>query len=244
MKIAFLGTGNLAVALGKVWAAAGHEIFVAGRSSDNSAKAAAAFSGTPIAPAGVAAVADVIVVAVAWEGLAPMLSMAGAPDGVFAGKTVIDCTNAVDYTTGRLKPETGSAAELVAELAPGAHVVKALHLFAATSWPGRDAAARGTDGTGAAGAAGVRAGAADAARGAGTAGAAGAAGGRAVVAVCGDDGGALEVVGGLVRDLGGEVAVVGDLGSARQLEEAAGFVMRVVAAGHNPRFAVPDVRVG
>ncbi|MDX6263988.1 MAG: 8-hydroxy-5-deazaflavin:NADPH oxidoreductase, partial [Kribbellaceae bacterium] len=45
----------------------------------------------------------------------------------------------------------------------------------------------------------------------------------------------------LIRDLGGEPAVVGDLSSARQLEEAAGFVMRVVAAGHNPRSAVPDV---
>jgi hypothetical protein len=35
--------------------------------------------------------------------------------------------------------------------------------------------------------------------------------------------------------------VVGGLQSARQLEETAGFVMRLVAAGHNPRLAVPDV---
>jgi predicted dinucleotide-binding enzyme len=225
MKIAFLGTGNLAVALGKVWAAAGHEVFVTGRSSDNSAKAAAAFSGTSIAPARVGEVADVIVVAVGWEGLAPMLSMAGAPEGAFAGKTVIDCTNAVDYATGRLKPEHGSAAELVASLAPGAHVVKALHLFAGTSWPGRAAeAARDAGATGAGRDAGVVG-----------------AGGRAVVAVCGDEGEGLEVVAELVGDLGGEVAVVGGLGAARQLEEVAGFVMRVVAAGHNPRLAVPDV---
>ncbi|MFI5710484.1 NADPH-dependent F420 reductase [Kribbella sp. NPDC051620] len=207
MKIAFLGTGNLAVALGKVWTAAGHEIFVAGRSSDNSAKAAAAFSGTAVEPAALAAVADVIVVALAWEGLPSMLSTAGATEGAFAGKTVIDCTNAVDYATGRLKPETGSAAELVASLAPGAHVVKALHLFAGTSWPGRT-----TDGP--------------------------------VVAVCGDDSGALEVVGELVEELGGRAVVVGDLSASRQLEEAAGFVMRVVTAGHDPRSAVPEVRVG
>jgi hypothetical protein len=32
-------------------------------------------------------------------------------------------------------PETGSAAELVAHIATGAHVVKALHLFAGASWP-------------------------------------------------------------------------------------------------------------
>lgn len=35
--------------------------------------------------------------------------------------------------------------------------------------------------------------------------------------------------------------MIGGLDSARQLEEAAGFVMRVVATGHNPRLAVPDV---
>ncbi|MFV2178403.1 hypothetical protein ACFHW2_08625 [Actinomadura sp. LOL_016] len=35
--------------------------------------------------------------------------------------------------------------------------------------------------------------------------------------------------------------MVAGLAGARQLEEAAGFVMRVVAAGHNPRLAVPDV---
>jgi predicted dinucleotide-binding enzyme len=232
MRIGFLGTGNMTVALGKVWAAAGHQVFVAGRSSDNATKAAAEFAGTPVPPAGLAAEADVIVVAVAWEGLAPMLTTAGAPGGAFAGKTVIDCTNAVDYATGRLKPESGSAAELVAALAPGAHVVKALHLFAGVSWPGRDG---GTPDPA------RDAGEAAAARDAGAAAARDAGVGRSTVAVCGDDAGALEVAATLIRDLGGETAVVGDLSSARQLEEAAGFVMRVVAAGHNPRSAVPDV---
>jgi hypothetical protein len=42
-------------------------------------------------------------------------------------------------------------------------------------------------------------------------------------------------------DLGGRTGVIGGLAGARQAEEAAGFVMRVVAAGLNPRFAVPDV---
>jgi 8-hydroxy-5-deazaflavin:NADPH oxidoreductase len=213
MKIGFLGNGNLAVSLGKVWAAAGHEIYVAGRSSDNSAKAAAEFGGTSVQPAGLAAVAEVIVVAVAWEGLAPALSSAGAPAGDLAGKTVIDCTNAIDFGSGKLKLETGSAAELVASLAPGANVVKALHLFAGTSWPGRTQES-GTEAE------------------------------RSVVAICGDDAGALAVTSGLIGDLGGTAAVVGGLSSARQLEEAAGFVMRVVAAGFNPRAAVPDVRLG
>jgi predicted dinucleotide-binding enzyme len=231
MRIGFLGTGDLTVALGKVWAAAGHEIFVAGRSSDNATKAAGEFTGTPIAPAGLAAVAEVIVVAVAWEGLEQILSLAGAPRGSLAGKPVIDCTNAVDYSTGRLKPETGSAAEFVASLAPGAHVVKALHLFAGTSWLGRDTDAEGQ-------AIGVRG---DEASGEGQA--VGVRGDEGqVVAICGDDAGALEVTSRLIGDLGGRAAIVGELSSARQLEEAAGFVMGVAAAGHNPRSAVPDVR--
>jgi len=217
MRIGFLGTGDLTVALGKVWAAAGHEIFVAGRSSDNATKAAGAFAGTPIAAPELAAVAEVVVVAVAWEGLEQILSLAGAPRGSLAGKPVIDCTNAVDYSTGCLKPETGSAAEFVASLAPGAHIVKALHLFAGTSWLGRDTDADGQP-------VGVRG---DEVQ---------------VVAICGDYAGALEVTSRLIGDLGGRAAVVGKLSSARQLEEAAGFVMRVVAAGHNPRSAVPDVR--
>jgi predicted dinucleotide-binding enzyme len=112
----------------------------------------------------------------------------------------------VNYLTGELKPATGSAAELVARAATGAHVVKALHLFAGASWPytGPQAAAP-------------------------------------VVAICGDEPRALDHAAALIRDLGGQSAVVGGLASSRQLEEAAGFVMTVVAAGHNPRLAVPDV---
>ncbi|NEA33139.1 NAD(P)-binding domain-containing protein [Streptomyces sp. SID13031] len=208
MRIGILGTGNLAVALGKVWAAAGHDIFVAGRSSDNATKVAGEFAGTPIDAAGLAAKAEVVVVAVAWEGLENILSLAGAPQGSLAGKTVIDCTNAVDFSTGRLKLESGSAAEFVASLAPGAHVVKALHLFAGTSWQGSGGGPKPT------------------------------------VAICGDDADALSTTSDLIRDLGGATATVGGLSSARQLEEAAGFVMRLVAAGHNPRSAVPDVRLG
>lgn len=48
-------------------------------------------------------------------------------------RTVIDCTNAVDYADGLRKLPTGSAVEHIAERAVGSHVVKALHLFAGTS---------------------------------------------------------------------------------------------------------------
>jgi predicted dinucleotide-binding enzyme len=94
----------------------------------------------------------------------------------------------------------------VARAAAGAHVVKALHLFAGSLWP--------------------YLGPPDEAP---------------IVAICGDEPNALDLATALIRDLGGRAAMVGGLTSARQLEEVAGFVMRMVASGHNPRFAVPNV---
>ena len=208
MRVALLGTGNLAVALGTAWAGAGHSISVAGRDPEHAATAAARFGSAARAvdPATVAGAADVVVVAVAWAGLEPALRLAGGPSGALSGATVIDCTNPVDYATGRLLAASESAAELVARIAVGAHVVKALHLFAGATWPftGEPDAAP-------------------------------------VVALCGDDAVALRRTEVLVADLGGRSAVLGGLDAARQAEEAAGFVMRVVTAGANPRFAVPDV---
>ena len=208
MKIGLLGTGNLALTLGNAWAGAGHSIVVTGRNPDR-AKAAAEQIGAAAAPAAPHEVADrvdVVVVAIAWDGLEQALSLIGGPDGALSGKTVIDCTNPIDYSTGRLLPESGSAAEYVARLATGSHVVMALHLFAGASWPFT-----------------------------------GETGSSPIVAICGDDAGALSRAGALIGDLGARTAVLGGLDAARQAEEAAGFVMRVVAAGANPRFAVPDV---
>ncbi|MEV1239517.1 NAD(P)-binding domain-containing protein [Nonomuraea sp. NPDC049750] len=208
VNIGILGTGNLAVTLGQAWAPAGHSLLVTGRDSLH-AKAAADQIGPPakaVDPTDLATRVDALVVAVPWEGLEEALSLVGAPEGSLAGKAVIDCTNPVDYTTCELKPTAGSAAALVAHTAPGAHVVKALHLFAGASWPyvGPQESAP-------------------------------------VVAICGDDSGALDRAAALIQDLGARPVVVGGLNCARQLEEAAGFVMRVVMAGYNPRLAVPDV---
>ncbi|MEW9555031.1 NADPH-dependent F420 reductase [Nonomuraea sp. NPDC050783] len=208
MNVGILGTGNLAVTLGRAWAQAGHSLVVAGRDPVHAARAADRIgpAAEAVEAADLPGRADVLVIAVAWEGLEAALHLVGASEGSLAGTTVIDCTNPVDYTTYELKPANGSAAALVAGTAPGAHVVKALHLFAGASWPY-----------------------------------AGPQESAPVVAICGDDADALDRAAALVRDLGGRPAAVGGLASARQLEEAAGFVMRVVASGHNPRLAVPDV---
>ena len=136
------------------------------------------------------------------------MALVGGPDGSLSGKPVIECTNPVDYATGRLLPETGSAAAFVAGVATGAHVVKALHLFAGASWPFTSEPDSSP-----------------------------------VVAICGDHADALRQAEVLISDLGARTAVLGGLDAARQAEEAAGFVIRVVSAGANPRFAVPDVDV-
>ncbi|WIM94161.1 NAD(P)-binding domain-containing protein [Actinoplanes oblitus] len=203
MNVGILGTGSLARALGRVWVDAGHAVLVTGRDPEHVTEAAREIGGHGADPAGFGSRVDVVVIAVAWAGLAEALALIGADRGTLAGKAVLDCTNPVDYATGEL---LGSAAELVARTATGASVVKALHLFAGASWP--------------------RTGPAEQAP---------------VVAICGDDPEALDRASALIGDLGGRAGVVGGLGAARQLEEAAGFVMRVVGSGHNPRFAVPDV---
>jgi 8-hydroxy-5-deazaflavin:NADPH oxidoreductase len=208
VKIGLLGTGNLAVTLGRAWASAGHTLVVSGRNPGHAVAAAEQIgaAAAAVGPRELAALADVVVIAVSWDGLESALTLAGGPEGALAGKTVVDCTNPVDYATGRVLPASGSAAETAARVAAGASVVKALHLFAGASWPftgERDAAP--------------------------------------VVAVCGDDPAALNGVAALIGDLGGRTAVLGGLDAARQAEETAGFVMRVVAAGANPRLAVPNV---
>lgn len=206
MNVGIVGTGNLAETLGRAWASAGHLVLVTGRNRQHAVEAAdrTGDAAGAVDPADFASRVDVVVVAVAWDGLEAALTLVGGGDGSLAGKTVIDCTNPIDYATGEVKPASGSAAELVARAAAGAHVVKALHLFAGASWP--------------------YLGAQDEAP---------------VVAICGDEFSALDHATALIRDLGGRAGVVGGLTSARQLEEAAGFVMKIVASGHNPRFAVP-----
>ncbi|MBR7832558.1 NAD(P)-binding domain-containing protein [Actinospica durhamensis] len=206
MNVGILGTGNLATALGRAWAAAGHRILVTGRDAEHAREAARRIGSAAeaVAAAELARRADVVVIAVAWEGLEAAVELIAGPSLV--GKTVIDCTNPVDFTTGAHKTESGSAAETVARVAPGAHVVKALHLFAGASWPSTAIPREAP-----------------------------------VVAICGDEQSSLETAARLIADLGAHSAVVGGLASARQAEETAGFVMRVVAAGFNPKLAVPDV---
>ena len=209
MRIGILGTGGMASALAEAWTRAGHDVLVGGRSIAN-ARAIADRLGEAVQaadPADVVRGSDALVVAVAWEGIDDVLALAGAHQGSFAGKAVLDCTNAVDYASGMLEPPVGSAAEHIAAVAAGGHVVKALHLFAGTSWLAPPVEGERTR----------------------------------TVAICGDDPEALATAAGLIRDLGAAPAVLGGLDHARQLEEVAGFVIRLVTVGRNPVTALSSV---
>ncbi|OAA23490.1 hypothetical protein UG55_103615 [Frankia sp. EI5c] len=141
MRIGILGTGTLAEALGRGWSQAGHELVIGGRSRVKADALAERLGETARAATPRKAVAgcDAVLLAVLWSGVKAILSGAGAGEGALAGTPVIDPTNAVEHGVGVLLPEQHAAADRIAACAPGAHVVKAFHLFPAEQWTHRPA---------------------------------------------------------------------------------------------------------
>ncbi|MFH8464442.1 NADPH-dependent F420 reductase [Streptomyces sp. NPDC017991] len=149
MRIGILGTGTLAAALGEGWIRAGHEVWIGGRSQVKAGKLAERLGRGALAATPREAVTgrDAVLLAVSWDGVGDMLGLAGAADGVLAGTPLIDPTNAVAHGVGDLLTGRGeSMAMRIAGLAPGAHVVKAFHLFPAGLWtsPADDGRPRAT----------------------------------------------------------------------------------------------------
>ncbi len=135
-SLAFLGgTGDQGRGLARRFALAGHPVIIGSRSVER-AQAAATELGAGL-PAGAdvtgttnveaAQAADVIVVAVPWEGHGALVeSVAGAA----AGKIVIDCVNPLGFDKQgafALEVAEGSAAEQAAGLLPESRVVAAFH---------------------------------------------------------------------------------------------------------------------
>src|SRR5512145_3352815 len=90
MKIGIIGTGNMGSALGRLWAAKGHQIMFGSRNPE-SVKTMAGFNlnvnSGKISDA--AKFGDAVLLAVPWEGVEDALKQA-AP---LQGKIIIDCTN-------------------------------------------------------------------------------------------------------------------------------------------------------
>jgi NADPH-dependent F420 reductase len=140
LTLAFLGgTGDQGRGLARRFAMAGNPVIIGSRQAERAELAAAELAATISDPSLVtgadnhtaAARADVVVVAVPWEGHETLVS-ALAP--ALGGKIVIDCVNPMgfdDKGAFALAVEDGSAAQQAAKLLPDSTVVAAFHHISA-----------------------------------------------------------------------------------------------------------------
>jgi len=125
------GTGDQGRGLANRLAAAGHPVIIGSRSAER-AQAAADGLGPGrgirgMANADAATEADVVIVAVPWEGHRDLLESLAGP---LNGKIVIDCVNPLAFDKRgaySIPVPEGSAAQQAAEVLPGSRVVGAFH---------------------------------------------------------------------------------------------------------------------
>ncbi len=216
MRIGVIGAGHMARALGAGWVRAGHQVMLGGRTPERAVKAADHIG--PGATGGglreAAAYGEVTLLAVPGEAVTEALLGAGAGDGAFNGRPLIDCTNAFAPGAFAQPPDSftltePALAERVAEVAVGARVVKAFNLCAAEvyesgGWEVVEGRELG-------------------------------------VPMCGNDAWAMELVSGLAADLGFHPLPAGGLGRARYLEAATALVVGMWFAGLDARTMLPPL---
>ena len=132
MDITIIGTGNMARGIATRALAGRHAVTLLGTSTEKAEQLAGELSGDVRAGSvGDPLAGDVVVLAVWYQVLDDVLGRYGDQ---LAGKIVVDITNPVDPQTFQpLTVEAGSAAQEVAQKAPGAKVVKAFNTtFAGT----------------------------------------------------------------------------------------------------------------
>jgi 8-hydroxy-5-deazaflavin:NADPH oxidoreductase len=123
------GTGDQGRGLAYRWAVAGLDVIVGSRDAQR-AQAAAAEIGFGVRGAAnleVAANADIIVVAVPWDGHAELLESVAA---LVAGKIVVDCVNPIGFDDRGAYPlevVEGSAAQQTAAILADSRIVAAFH---------------------------------------------------------------------------------------------------------------------
>ena len=127
------GTGPQGRGLAYRLAKAGQQVIVGSRSAERAAATAAELGhGVEGADnATTAARADVVIVAVPWDGHGELLTALRAE---LTGKIVVDCVNPLGFDKQgayALKPEEGSAAQQAAALLPESRVTAAFHHLSA-----------------------------------------------------------------------------------------------------------------
>jgi NADPH-dependent F420 reductase len=125
------GTGDQGRGLARRFALAGNPVIIGSRSAERAAAAARGLGpGLGIrgmANPDAAAAADVVIVAVPWDGHGDLLKSLAAP---LAGKVVIDCVNPLGFDQRGAYPlavPEGSAAQQAAAVLPDSVVVGAFH---------------------------------------------------------------------------------------------------------------------
>jgi NADPH-dependent F420 reductase len=130
MNIAIIGAGTVGRALSTAFVRAGHSVVLASRDLEDAGSVAAATGARVVTSnAEAAAAADIVVLATPFAS-APEIA-AEIADAV-NGKVVVDVSNRISFgADGPAIDTTGSNAEELATLLPGANVVKAFNtLFA------------------------------------------------------------------------------------------------------------------
>jgi 8-hydroxy-5-deazaflavin:NADPH oxidoreductase len=122
MKIAILGSGKVAHALGGAWKKAGHEVIMGARDTSGTDPG---FEVTSLQDA--LAAGDVIVNAI--TGAVALEVITSLDTAAMAGKTLLDATNAVTENGDLVYPNSSLAEHLQAAL-PAVHVVKSLNTAA------------------------------------------------------------------------------------------------------------------
>jgi 8-hydroxy-5-deazaflavin:NADPH oxidoreductase len=132
MDITIIGTGNMARGIATRALAGGNTVTLVGHGTDSARALTGELSGeVRTGTVGDPINSDVVVLAIPYGAIDDVL---GRYDDKLAGKVVIDITNPVDFSTfSPLNVEAGSAAQEIAQKAPGAKVVKAFNTtFAST----------------------------------------------------------------------------------------------------------------
>ncbi|QEO10448.1 NADPH-dependent F420 reductase [Protaetiibacter larvae] len=130
-SISIIGIGNMGGAITGIAARSGAQVQVIARDLEK-ATALAGDTGATAAELGAALTGDIVVLALPFDAIAGVLDIYREQ---LDGKVVVDITNPVDFATfdGLVVPADGSAASVIAEQVPGAHVVKAFNTnFAST----------------------------------------------------------------------------------------------------------------
>ena len=123
MKIGIVGSGRIGGSLGRLFAEAGHEVFLSSRHPETLAQQASEIGAEAGSISEAAEFGEVIVFAPPWRTKEEAVGEMGAA----AGKVVIDTTNPYTADGGIEDLGDEGSSEIVARLIPGAKVVKAFN---------------------------------------------------------------------------------------------------------------------